>query len=596
MPEEFAKTDKFTAQSSTVVGPLRDLTDGAAPKTSKSDFASNVSRFFESRKMKVSKNPPPPPARIIKGTISRAPPTWARKGQAECRASATAAAVAAAAANRPTTAENTSASEKVGQKVGGSGSLYDDAWDIRLARFGLQTSSAKSGQEAKDQQGQEGGRGPPDGAATRESTCSLASASSSISSSSKVMILDSASKVSDSVSSKVTASANNTISTFTSSAANSASKSSAGVKPTPTCNGDVVPASVSEADPTDGVATPTPCNNSNWFPPPPPTPLHLSLHADEPVDSQPGRYHEHRRSFEMDDDTDQIMTKMNSNGDAITLPPLSPPPPPPPPPLLQEGATMNGGGRASVASFLLNLPPPPPVADLANGEAPSPPVIPPRDPKTSVTVPSSEPPVTDLDCQPTATETQPLVKQRVKNDSGRTRVQQPQRKAGVDGRSVVPWERAAPVPPSVAIDFSGSLPQWVPPQHSEASALHHRTTRSIGHRSSKSQSGCEDLLISQDDTDCARTNRPLSLAVSGRSQSQHRGGRRRTTHSFGDDFVDAALETPTNDGSRGRRTIRMNSDSSGMAKAQTMIATGDVWAAAAGCDGGSFTDAADPVL
>ncbi|KAM3179558.1 hypothetical protein ACTXT7_000293 [Hymenolepis weldensis] len=62
----FIDTGNFTAQSSTVVGPLRDLTDGATPKSSKSDFASNVGRFFESRKMKVSKNPPPPPARILK--------------------------------------------------------------------------------------------------------------------------------------------------------------------------------------------------------------------------------------------------------------------------------------------------------------------------------------------------------------------------------------------------------------------------------------------------------------------------------------------------------------------------------------------------
>ncbi|VDO10885.1 unnamed protein product [Rodentolepis nana] len=60
----------ITAQSSPVVGPLRDLTDGAAPKSSKSDFASNVSRFFESRKVKVAKHPPPPPARITKGTIA----------------------------------------------------------------------------------------------------------------------------------------------------------------------------------------------------------------------------------------------------------------------------------------------------------------------------------------------------------------------------------------------------------------------------------------------------------------------------------------------------------------------------------------------
>lgn len=65
-----------TAQSNAVEGPLRDLTDGAAPKASKSDFASNVSRFFESRKMKVTKNPPPPPARITKGSFSEIFPSY----------------------------------------------------------------------------------------------------------------------------------------------------------------------------------------------------------------------------------------------------------------------------------------------------------------------------------------------------------------------------------------------------------------------------------------------------------------------------------------------------------------------------------------
>lgn len=98
--------------------------------------------------------------------------------------------------------------------------------------------------------------------------------------------------------------------------------------------------------------------------------------------------------------------------------------------------------------------------------------------------------------------------------------------------------------------------------------------------------------MSQDDTECVRANRPLSLAVSGRSQSQHRGGngRRHTTHSFGDDFIDVtALETPTNGSSSSRRAVRMNSDSSGMAKSRTMITSaGDVWAAAVGCGGGSL--------
>ncbi|VUZ48585.1 unnamed protein product [Hymenolepis diminuta] len=544
----------ITAQSSTVVSPLRDLTDGATPKSSKSDFASNVGRFFESRKMKVSKNPPPPPARILKAT-----------------------------------AENTAVLEKVGQKLGGGGTFYDDAWDLRMARFGLQTSTPtnnnKSEVRGKEQPSQQGGRGPPDGAATCESTCSLTSASSTISSSSKVMDVESTaatsgcdSEASKGTSTTVTTSVNSTISTFTSSAANSTNKSTAKMKSTPSCNGDVVPPPISETDTVDGISTPTPCNSSNWFPPPPPTPLHLVLQTDgESTDSQPGRYHEHRRSFEMDDETEQQgLTKMDSSGDAITLPPLSPPPPP------------QDGGRASVASFLLNLPPPPPVTDLANEDIPSPPAIPPRDPKTSVTTPNSEPQVTDLDCQPTATESQPVVKPREKNDSEKPKVQPYQRKTGVDGRSVVPWERLAPASPTTTtIDFSGSLPQWVPPQHSEASVLHHRTPRSIGHRSSKSQSGCEDLLMSQDDIECARANRPLSLAVSGRSQSQHRGGngRRHTTHSFGDDFIDVtALETPTNGSSSSRRAVRMNSDSSGMAKSRTMITSaGDVWAAAVGC-------------
>ncbi|VDO11578.1 unnamed protein product [Rodentolepis nana] len=198
--------------------------------------------------------------------------------------------------------------------------------------------------------------------------------------------------------------------------------------------------------------------------------------------------------------------------------------------------------------------------------------------------------VTDLDCQQKkATELQPP---REKNDSEKPKIQPHQRKTGVDGRSVVPWERLAPTSPttSTAVDLSGSLPQWVPPQHSESAALHHhRTPRSIGHRSSKSQSGCEELVVSHDDTECARANRPLSLAVNNRSQSQHRGGngRRHTTHSFGDDFVDVtALETPTNGSSSSRRAVRMNSDSSGMAKSRTLItSSGDVWAAAVGCDG-----------
>ena len=148
-----------------------------------------------------------------------------------------------------------------------------------------------------------------------------------------------------------------------------------------TLNENVTSPRVAPNDQRDGIATPTPSNNPNWFPPPPPTPLHLSLQADEPVDSQPGRYHEHRRSFEMDDS--QLLMHMDS-ADAITLPPLSPPPPP-----LQENGPMNGGERSSVTSFLLNLPPPPPVADLSIEGASSPPAIPPRDPGTSVTAPSN---------------------------------------------------------------------------------------------------------------------------------------------------------------------------------------------------------------
>ncbi|KAH9286467.1 SH2 domain-containing adapter protein F [Echinococcus granulosus] len=515
----------ITAQNNAVGGPLRDLTDGAPTKPSKSDFASNVTRFFESRKMKVAKNPPPPPARIIKATT-----------------------------------QNSAALEKVGQKLTSSrrsGPSYDDAWDIRLARFGLQTSASTQQQ----QQRQQGGRGPPDGAATCESICSLTSAPSSA----KVVALNS-STISDSNVAKVvttsTAPANATISTFTSSAVQSANQSNTNPKAVPAGKGDyALPA---ETDPADGVATPTPLNNSNWFPPPPPTPLHLSLHANEPVDSQPGRYHEHCRSFEMDDD--QKVTKVDP-GDAITLLPLSPTSSP------QENITVNGGGRTSVASFLLNLPPPPPVTDLSTEQPPSPPAIPPRDPKTSITAPI-DPPITDLDGQPPVSEAVPIVKS--KEDSERVKVQQRQTKSGVDGRSVVPWERVAPAT-ATAIDFSGNLPQWVPPRHSEAAALHHRAPRSIGHRSSKSQSGCEDL------TDGGLNSGPLSLVAGGRSQSQHRG-RRRTTRSFGDDFVDAA-ETPTNGSSGGRRAVRMNSDSSGMAEARTVVATGDVWAAAVACDG-----------
>lgn len=169
----------------------------------------------------------------------------------------------------------------------------------------------------------------------------------------------------------------------------------------------------------------------------------------------------------------------------------------------------------------------------------------------------------------------PIAKQ--KEDPERAKVQHHQSKSGVDGRSVVPWERVAP-PTATAVDFSGNLPQWVPPQHSEATALHYRASRSIGHRSSKSQGGCENFAGE------GPSSGPLSLAAGGRSQSQHRG-RRRTTRSFGDDFVDTA-ETPTNGSSGSRRAVRMNSDSSGMAKARTLVATGDVWAAAVACDGG----------
>ncbi|VDM30412.1 unnamed protein product [Hydatigera taeniaeformis] len=521
-----------TAQSNAVGGPLRDLTDGSAPKTSKSDFASNVSRFFESRKIKVAKNPPPPPARITK----------VMKRFVDIVSATT---------------QNSAALEKVGQKLvslRGSGPFYDDAWDIRLAHFGLQTS------ESAQQQRQHGGRGPPDGAATCESTCSLTSPPSSA----KAVALSSTTVTDSDVGKVVTASitpVNATISTFTSSAPHAASQSDNKFKATPTGKGDTVflPA---ETDPADGVATPTPLNNANWFPPPPPTPLHLSMHADEMVDSQPGRYHEHRRSFELDDD--QKEAKVDP-GDAITLPPLSPTSP------SQENTSVNGSGRTPVPSFLLNLPPPPPVTDLPTEQPPSPPAIPPRDPKTSITT-LTDPPITDLDGQPPVSEAAPIAK--VKDDSERAKVLL-QSKPGVDGRSVIPWERVAP---PTDIDFSGNLPQWVPPQHSEAAVLHQRVSRSIGHRSSKSQSGCEDL------TNEDPNSGPLGLAAGGRSQSQHRR-RRRTTRSFGDDFADVA-ETPTNGSSGSRRAVRMNSDSSGMAKARTLVATGDVWAAPVACDGG----------
>ncbi len=142
-----------------------------------------------------------------------------------------------------------------------------------------------------------------------------------------------------------------------------------------------------------------------------------------------------------------------------------------------------------------------------------------------------------------------------------------------DGRSVVPWERAIAGPPTTntSIDFSGSLPQWVPPHYSEAQ---HRAPRSIGHRSTKSQSGSDGLGIE------SPRHRPMSLAASGRSQSQHRG-RRHTTHSFGDDpMVIDTIETPTNGSSFGRRAVRMNSDTAGMPRTRNFIAAGDVWTAA----------------
>lgn len=123
----------------------------------------------------------------------------------------------------PATTQNSAALEKAGQKLvspRSSGPFYDDAWDIRLARLGLQTSASTQQQ----QQRQQGGRGPPDGAATCESICSLTSTPSSA----KAVVLNSTT-VSDSDVDKVvttsTTPANVTISTFTSSAPHSASQS-----------------------------------------------------------------------------------------------------------------------------------------------------------------------------------------------------------------------------------------------------------------------------------------------------------------------------------------------------------------------------------
>uniref|UniRef100_A0A5K3FMD7 SEC7 domain-containing protein n=1 Tax=Mesocestoides corti TaxID=53468 RepID=A0A5K3FMD7_MESCO len=507
----------ITAQTAAVVSPLRDLTDGSVAKAaSKSEFASNVSRFFKSRKLKVTKNPPPPPIRVSKVTT-----------------------------------EDSAASEVTGQKSvssTGNGPFYDDAWDIRLSRLGLQASQAQSippppALPSLKQRQNSGGRGPPDGAAMCESSCSLTSTPSVALSPGFV----------DAPAPRTT------ISTFAPSVGQSSSPPHTDSKVAPTASEEAVPPST-ESDPPEGVATPTPSSNLNWFPPPPPTPLHLSLHVDDPASSQPRRYHEHRRSFEMDDE--QLLTG-NDSGDAITLPPLSPSPP-------QENTCPSGDGRASVSSFLLNLPPPPTVTDLSAEESAHPPVIPPRDPKTSVTTPT-EPPVTDLDSHLPTSQPAPLSKQR--ESSELLKSQQRQQRCGVDGRSVVPWERGAP-PTSTAIDLSGSLPQWVPPQHSEASLLH-RAPRSIGHRSTKSQSGSDGI---GDD----RVPRPLSLAASGRSQSQHRG-RRHTTHAFGDETV-VAGSTPTN-GSSDRRAVRMDSDSSVMAAARTMMSAGDVWTTAVSRDG-----------
>lgn len=67
------------------------------------------------------------------------------------------------AANVSTTA----VPEKTNQIFGSDKASYDDAWDLRLARFDLPSSLMQRQESQKD------GRGPPDGAATCESTCSL---------------------------------------------------------------------------------------------------------------------------------------------------------------------------------------------------------------------------------------------------------------------------------------------------------------------------------------------------------------------------------------------------------------------------------------
>ncbi|KAL7063037.1 hypothetical protein AAHC03_0586 [Spirometra sp. Aus1] len=170
----------------------------------------------------------------------------------------------------------------------------------------------------------------------------------------------------------------------------------------------------------------------------------------------------------------------------------------------------------------------------------------------------------------------------------------------IDGRSVVPWEvNSQDLVPERAgpnVGFSESLPQWVPPQHSEAPLQQRVIARPTNcvplvaatrHRSTKSQ-GCDVDCLPDACFDDEVRSRPLSLAARSSANSHHHHHRRRhTTSNFGGvsasavagDLMHAGVVTA--EGVRQRTTLRMNSDSAAIAtcsagQSRAPVA-GDVW-------------------
>uniref|UniRef100_A0A0X3P077 Uncharacterized protein n=1 Tax=Schistocephalus solidus TaxID=70667 RepID=A0A0X3P077_SCHSO len=576
-----------------VVNPLRDRQNAIADGGGKLREKVDQNTWFPDKKNKLSEDPPRPPVRVAKAAPERL-----------------------VAPSSTTDLDDPPPS-------------YDEAWDIRPSRLGLASIagppgfsglSNSSGLKSVPSQPQSpvanlplklssdslAHRCPPDGAATFE-TCSSQVVSSTCS-------LDSAAaemqeKNSDGSFIKVE---------------NPSNVKETNKEKTPDTP---VPASVMDESTGGGLFTPT--TSSSWFPPPPPTPLHLSL-LPEPEGSAPGRYHEHRRAFELDEDgsdeNNVAVGAPSDPSDSISLPPLSPLPPPPP--LPAEYAYSNAAnqpGRTSAASSL-NLPPPPPLQDAAV----PPPAVPPRDPSTALqtpvtisnhvetqtsnprplAIPNEANSLPSADIKDSVTEDGVTIEAsgtstRVKQNGSLT-VNQPTPRSKssrdlIDGRSVVPWEvnsqDLVPERAAANIGFPESLPQWVPPQHSEVPLkqrlIAHPTDCAplapaavTRHRSTKSQ-GCDgDFLADACFEDEARS-RPVSLAARSSANHHHHHRRRHTTSNFGGLSADAVpgdvmhAGVVTAEGIRQRTTLRMNSDSAAVAttsasQSRAPIA-GDVW-------------------